>query len=91
MKILQKSGKLLKSILVVPWVMNQLSESQKQDPVDYDKRKDAVEILKAYISAISLIATFFAGLGLFANFYNSTQDRKLNTERMANEKLVKSI
>ncbi len=91
MRIFHKSRKAVKAIMVVPWVIHQLDESQKQDPVDYDKRKDAIEILKAYISAIGLLAGVFAGVGLFANFYNSTQDRKLNIEKMANERLVKSI
>lgn len=77
------------------WLQEQLADSATENSIDI---KDAVESFKVYISLLGLAATAFTGIGLIITFlglaftfFNAGQDRSLNVQRLADERLVKSI
>jgi hypothetical protein len=77
------------------WLQKQLVDSASANNIE---KKDAIELLKVYISLPGLVTTIFTGiglavtfLGLAVTFYNTVQDRSINIQRLADERLVKSI
>ena len=58
--------------------------------VDSQSRSFALDIVKTFISTFSLIATIFAGVGLFLNYQDAKEDRKLTQKQLdtAQERLV---
>ncbi|MBD1844549.1 pentapeptide repeat-containing protein [Cyanobacteria bacterium FACHB-63] len=52
---------------------------------------EALEIVKVIISAFGVLATLFAGVGLFLTYQNSQAERQLNTERMVTDRFAKAV
>ncbi len=78
---------LLWRILTLPvWVFKTLHGLF----ADSDSRAFALDIVKTFISAFGLVATIFAGVGLFLNYQGAKEDRKLTQEQLgtAQERLI---
>ncbi len=56
-----------------------------------DTRAFALDVVKTVITALGLIATFFAGIGLFVNWQSSQDNIKLTQERLVTERYSKAI
>ena len=51
----------------------------------------ALDIVKVIISAFGVLATIFAGVGLFLTYQNSQAERQLNTERLVTDRFAKAF
>ena len=58
---------------------------------DPEKRKYALEVVKTLISALSLIATILAAIGLFVNYQDAVQNRLLTEERLITDRFAKAV
>jgi Pentapeptide repeats (8 copies) len=56
-----------------------------------DTRAFALDIVKTVITALGLIATFVAGIGLFVNYWSSEKNIQLTQERLVTERFSKAI
>ncbi|MEP0917217.1 pentapeptide repeat-containing protein [Leptolyngbya sp. DQ-M1] len=52
---------------------------------------EALDIVKVIISAFGVIATLFAGVGLYLTYQNSQAERQLNTERLVTDRFAKAV
>ncbi len=51
----------------------------------------AFDVVKVIISAFGVLATIFAGVGLFLTYQNSQAERQLNTERLVTDRFAKAV
>ena len=51
----------------------------------------ALDIVKVVISAFGVLATVFAGVGLYLTYQNSQQERQLNSERLVTDRFAKAV
>jgi hypothetical protein len=51
----------------------------------------ALDVVKVVISGFGVLATIFAGVGLYLTYQNSQAERQLNTERLLTERFTKSV
>jgi hypothetical protein len=56
-----------------------------------DTRTFALDAVKTVITALGLIATFIAGIGLFVNYWSSEKNIQLTQERLVTERFSKAI
>jgi hypothetical protein len=56
-----------------------------------DTREFALDVVKTFISALGLIATVFAGVGLFVNWQSSEKNTELAKDRLVTERFSKAI
>jgi Pentapeptide repeats (8 copies) len=56
-----------------------------------DTRAFALDVVKTVITALGLIATFIAGIGLFVNYWSSEKNIQLTQERLVTERFSKAI
>jgi uncharacterized protein YjbI with pentapeptide repeats len=68
--------------------LDRLDDSAFDNP---EKRKDYIELLKASISLLGISATIAAGIGLAINYNSAEKDRNINLDKLATEKLAKSV
>lgn len=75
-------------VLVFPfWLLYKLPELFYQS----DTKTFALDVVKTIITALGLIATFIAGVGLFLNYWSSEKNTQLTQERLVTERFSKAI
>ena len=75
-------------ILTSPfWLLTQLP----QQFANTETRLYALDVVKTIISAASLIAAIIAAIGLFVNYQDSLQDRRLTQERLITDRFTKAV
>jgi uncharacterized protein YjbI with pentapeptide repeats len=86
---------LSKGLPGLKWLQGQVDSVTANKSIE---AKEAIELLKVYASLFGLATTVFTGIGVAATFmglavtfYNTVQDRGINIQRLADERLVKSI
>ncbi len=51
----------------------------------------ALDLVKVVISAFGVLATIFAGVGLYLTYQNTRQEQQLNTERLVTDRFAKAV
>jgi Pentapeptide repeats (8 copies) len=75
-------------IFIFPWwVFWKLPELFAQD----DTRSFALDVVKTLITAVGLVATFVAGIGLIINYWSSEKNIQLTQERLITDRFSKAI
>jgi len=62
-----------------------------QTATDKDNRDFTLEVFRVGISAFGVLATIFAGVGLYLTYQNSQAERQLNTERLTTDRFSKAV
>ncbi len=87
---LQSLVRVAWKLLIFPfWLFQQIPGLFARE--DKDSRTFAIEVVKTIISALGLIATLSAGIGLFVNYLNSQAERQLIQERLITERFSKAV
>ncbi|MCA2630721.1 MULTISPECIES: pentapeptide repeat-containing protein [unclassified Microcystis] len=87
---LQSLVRVAWKLLIFPfWLFQQIPGLFARE--DKDSRTFAIEVVKTIISALGLIATLLAGIGLFLNYLNSQAERQLIQERLITERFSKAV
>ncbi|MCA2625156.1 MAG: pentapeptide repeat-containing protein [Microcystis sp. M20BS1] len=87
---LQSLVRVAWKLLIFPfWLFQQIPGLFARE--DKDSRTFAIDVVKTIISALGLIATLFAGIGLFVNYLNSQAERQLTQERLITERFSKAV
>ncbi|CCI30849.1 pentapeptide repeat-containing protein [Microcystis sp. T1-4] len=87
---LQSLVRVAWKLLIFPfWLFQQIPGLFARE--DKDSRTFAIDVVKTIISALGLIATLFAGIGLFVNYLNSQAERQLIQERLITERFSKAV
>ncbi|MCZ8066351.1 MAG: pentapeptide repeat-containing protein [Microcystis sp. LE17-20D] len=87
---LQSLVRVAWKLLIFPfWLFQQIPGLFARE--DKDSRTFAIEVVKTIISALGLIATLLAGIGLFVNYLNSQAERQLIQERLITERFSKAV
>ncbi len=66
-------------------------ESLKKHWWGVENRDFALDVVKTFISAFGLVATVFAGVGLFLNYQGNKEDRRLTQERLVTDRFSKAV
>jgi hypothetical protein len=65
------------------------------ESLEQEQRKDVrnftLEVVKVSISAFGVLATIFAGVGLYLTYQNSQAERQLNTDRLVTDRFAKAV
>ena len=56
-----------------------------------DNRDFTLDVVKVVISAFGVLATLFAGVGLYLTYQNSQAERQLNTDRLVTDRFAKAV
>jgi uncharacterized protein YjbI with pentapeptide repeats len=87
---LQSLVRVAWKLLIFPfWLFQQISGLFARE--DKDSRTFAIDVVKTIISALGLIATLFAGIGLFVNYLNSQAEIQLTQQRLITERFSKAV
>ncbi|TRV62599.1 MAG: pentapeptide repeat-containing protein [Microcystis panniformis Mp_MB_F_20051200_S9] len=87
---LQSLVRVAWKLLIFPfWLFQQIPGLFARE--DKDSRTFAIDVVKTIISALGLIATLLAGIGLFVNYLNSQAERQLTQERLITERFSKAV
>ena len=87
---LQSLVRVAWKLLIFPfWLFQQIPGLFARE--DKDSRTFAIDVVKTIISALGLIATLFAGIGLFVNYLNSQAEMQLIQERLITERFSKAV
>ncbi len=87
---LQSLVRVAWKLLIFPfWLFQQIPGLFARE--DKDSRTFAIEVVKTIISALGLIATLLAGIGLFVNYLNSQAERQLTQQRLITERFSKAV
>jgi uncharacterized protein YjbI with pentapeptide repeats len=87
---LQSLVRVAWKLLIFPfWLFQQIPGLFASE--DKDSRTFAIEVVKTIISALGLIATLFAGIGLFVNYLNSQAEIQLTQQRLITERFSKAV
>ena len=87
---LQSLVRVAWKLLIFPfWLFQQIPGLFARE--DKDSRTFAIDVVKTIISALGLIATLLAGIGLFVNYLNSQAERQLIQERLITERFSKAV
>jgi uncharacterized protein YjbI with pentapeptide repeats len=87
---LQSLVRVAWKLLIFPfWLFQQIPGLFARE--DKDSRTFAIDVVKTIISALGLIATLLAGIGLFLNYLNSQAERQLIQERLITERFSKAV
>lgn len=62
-----------------------------QTAVEKENRNFSLDVIKVFISAFGVLATLFAGVGLYLTYQNSQAERQLNVERMVTDRFAKAV
>ncbi|MDY7048623.1 MAG: pentapeptide repeat-containing protein [Microcystis panniformis WG22] len=77
-------------LLIFPfWLFQQIPGLFARE--DKDSRTFAIDVVKTIISALGLIATLFAGIGLIVNYLNSQAEMQLTQQRLITERFSKAV
>ncbi|GCA72090.1 secreted effector protein PipB2 [Microcystis aeruginosa NIES-2519] len=87
---LQSLVRVAWKLLIFPfWLFQQIPGLFASE--DKDSRTFAIDVVKTIISALGLIATLSAGIGLFVNYRNSQAEMRLTQERLITERFSKAV
>ena len=87
---LQSLVRVAWKLLIFPfWLFQQIPGLFARE--DKDSRTFAIEVVKTIISALGLIATLLAGIGLFVNYFNSQAEMQLTQQRLITERFSKAV
>ncbi|MCA2653231.1 pentapeptide repeat-containing protein [Microcystis sp. M061S2] len=87
---LQSLVRVAWKLLIFPfWLFQQIPGLFARE--DKDSRTFAIDVVKTIISALGLIATLSAGIGLFVNYRNSQAEMRLTQERLITERFSKAV
>jgi uncharacterized protein YjbI with pentapeptide repeats len=87
---LQSLVRVAWKLLIFPfWLFQQIPGLFARE--DKDSRTFAIDVVKTIISALGLIATLFAGIGLFVNYLNSQAEIQLTQQRLITERFSKAV
>ncbi|MDB9426002.1 pentapeptide repeat-containing protein [Microcystis aeruginosa CS-564/01] len=87
---LQSLVRVACKLLIFPfWLFQQIPGLFARE--DKDSRTFAIEVVKTIISALGLIATLLAGIGLFVNYLNSQAEIQLTQQRLITERFSKAV
>ncbi|NCR53329.1 MAG: pentapeptide repeat-containing protein [Microcystis aeruginosa L211-07] len=87
---LQSLVRVAWKLLIFPfWLFQQIPGLFARE--DKDSRTFAIDVVKTIISALGLIATLFAGIGLFVNYLNSQAEMQLTQQRLITERFSKAV
>ncbi len=87
---LQSLVRVAWKLLIFPfWLFQQIPGLFARE--DKDSRTFAIDVVKTIISALGLIATLLAGIGLFVNYLNSQAEIQLIQERLITERFSKAV
>jgi len=87
---LQSLVRVAWKLLIFPfWLFQQIPGLFARE--DKDSRTFAIDVVKTIISALGLIATLSAGIGLFVNYLNSQAEIQLIQERLITERFSKAV
>ncbi len=87
---LQSLVRVAWKLLIFPfWLFQQIPGLFARE--DKDSRTFAIDVVKTIISALGLIATLSAGIGLFVNYLNSQAEMRLTQERLITERFSKAV
>ncbi|MCZ8119706.1 MAG: pentapeptide repeat-containing protein [Microcystis sp. LE18-22.4A] len=87
---LQSLVRVAWKLLIFPfWLFQQIPGLFARE--DKDSRTFAIDVVKTIISALGLIATLLAGIGLIVNYFNSQAERQLTQQRLITERFSKAV
>ncbi|MFN5971435.1 MAG: pentapeptide repeat-containing protein [Microcystis sp.] len=87
---LQSLVRVAWKLLIFPfWLFQQIPGLFARE--DKDSRTFAIDVVKTIISALGLIATLLAGIGLIVNYSNSQAEMQLTQQRLITERFSKAI
>ena len=87
---LQSLVRVAWKLLIFPfWLFQQIPGLFARE--DKDSRTFAIEVVKTIISALGLIATLLAGIGLIVNYFNSQAEMQLTQQRLITERFSKAV
>ncbi|EPF19694.1 MAG: pentapeptide repeat-containing protein [Microcystis aeruginosa Ma_MB_F_20061100_S19] len=87
---LQSLVRVAWKLLIFPfWLFQQIPGLFARE--DKDSRTFAIDVVKTIISALGLIATLLAGLGLVLNYSNSQAEMQLTQQRLITERFSKAV
>ncbi|CCI27086.1 pentapeptide repeat-containing protein [Microcystis aeruginosa] len=87
---LQSLVRVAWKLLIFPfWLFQQIPGLFARE--DKDSRTFAIDVVKTIISALGLIATLSAGIGLFVNYLNSQAEIQLTQQRLITERFSKAV
>ncbi|ROI03957.1 pentapeptide repeat-containing protein [Microcystis aeruginosa FACHB-524] len=87
---LQSLVRVAWKLLIFPfWLFQQIPGLFARE--DKDSRTFAIDVVKTIISALGLIATLLAGIGLFVNYLNSQAEIQLTQQRLITERFSKAV
>jgi len=62
-----------------------------QSATHTDNRNFTLDVVKVIISAFGVLATIFAGVGLYLTYQNSQAERQINTDRLVTDRFAKAV
>ncbi len=62
-----------------------------QTATQKDNRDFTLDVVKVVISGFGVLATLFAGVGLYLTYQNSQAERQLNTDRLVTDRFAKAV
>ncbi len=87
---LQSLVRVAWKLLIFPfWLFQQIPGLFARE--DKDSRTFAIDVVKTIISALGLIATLFAGIGIALNYGNSQAEIQLTQQRLITERFSKAV
>ena len=87
---LQSLVRVAWKLLIFPfWLFQQIPGLFARE--DKDSRTFAIDVVKTIISALGLIATLLAGIGLIVNYFNSQAEMQLTQQRLITERFSKAV
>ncbi|MFM6405520.1 MAG: pentapeptide repeat-containing protein [Microcystis sp.] len=87
---LQSLVRVAWKLLIFPfWLFQQIPGLFARE--DKDSRTFAIDVVKTIISALGLIATLLAGIGLIVNYFNSQAEIQLTQQRLITERFSKAV
>ncbi len=92
---LRRLWRSLKALMVVIWKIIifpfWLFYKLPQLFADTETRPFALDVVKTVISAASLLAAVIAAIGLFVNYQDAIEDRRLTQERLVTDRFAKAV
>ncbi len=87
---LQSLVRVAWKLLIFPfWLFQQIPGLFARE--DKDSRTFAIDVVKTIISALGLIATLLAGIGIALNYGNSQAEMQLTQQRLITERFSKAV
>ena len=83
--------RLLKRFLQFLWQLSENVQRLIRLALTAETPSAALDVVKVIISAFGVLATLFAGVGLYLTYQNSQAERQLNTDRLVTDRFAKAV